>query len=59
MAEGMVEVPVLVGSDGQVWALPACAAIPGVDEGTLLESPALEPGSAEVATATADRKSVV
>ncbi len=53
MAEGMVEVPVLVGSDGQVWALPACAAIPGVDEGTLLESPALEPGSAEVATATA------
>ena len=53
MAEGMVEVPVLVGPDGQVSALPACAAIPGVDPGFLLESPALEPGPAEVAAATA------
>ena len=46
-----VEVPVHVGASGQAWALPACRAVAGAGlaQGSLVESPALDATSREVA----------
>ena len=50
-----VEVPVLVDSTGQAWALPACRALTGAGlaPGSLIESPALDAAAAEVAAQAA------
>ena len=52
----LVEVPVVVDSTGQVWALPACRPIPGSGSTGgwgLVEAPALDPESALAAAAAA------
>ena len=50
-----VEVPVLVDSTGQAWALPACRELTGAGlaPGSLIESPALDAAAAEVAAQAA------
>ncbi len=50
-----VEVPVLVDTTGRTWALPSCRSLTGADlaPGSLVESPALDPTSAEVAAPVA------
>ena len=50
-----VEVPVLVGTTGHAWALPACRALAGAGlvPGSLIEAPALDAASAEVAAQAA------
>ena len=54
--QDLVEVPVVVDSTGQVWALPACRPIPGSGSTGgwgLVEAPALDPESALAAAAAA------
>ncbi|MEZ5186173.1 MAG: carboxyl transferase domain-containing protein [Candidatus Nanopelagicales bacterium] len=50
-----VEVPVMVGASGLAWALPACRTITGAGlaPGSLVESPALDAASGDVASRTA------
>jgi acetyl-CoA carboxylase carboxyltransferase component/biotin carboxyl carrier protein len=42
-ATGLVEIPVLVDSDGEAWALPTCRVVPGVPGADLIETTQLPP----------------